>query len=231
MALRTDYQDDIFSGNRKYSEIDNGDGTISFTDETEYDQVGDTFGATQINEIDGKINTHDSNITSINQNITNINTSITNLNSELTAGSTKFYFDCQGGKWGWNSSPARGAGTFHPFKTDVTPAANQAYIRQYSETSSMSLNVRGRVIITGSLAIWKQVYDSGSRTFYVNLRGSNVLTLSAAFHSSDVEDKGDYKYGITSWYEYYPGDVVSLSSTGDNLRWHASCSMVVVPYA
>ena len=69
MALRTDYQDDIFSGNRKYSEIDNGDGTISFTDETEYDQVGDTFGATQINEIDGKINTHDSNITSINQKI------------------------------------------------------------------------------------------------------------------------------------------------------------------
>ena len=59
MALKTDYKDDIFSGDRKYAQIDNGDGTVSFTDETEYDQVGDSFGATQINEIDGKINSID----------------------------------------------------------------------------------------------------------------------------------------------------------------------------
>lgn len=103
MALKTDYKDDIFSGNRKYAQIDNGDGTISFTDQTEYDQVGDTFGATQINEIDASIN---------------------DLNSELTAGNTKFYFDSQGGKWGWNSSPARGAGTFHPFRASHTQTYN-----------------------------------------------------------------------------------------------------------
>lgn len=126
MALRTNYKDDIFSGNRKYSQILNGDGTISFTDETQYSQVGDSFGATQINEIDGKINTHDSNISTINSNIgtinSNINTinsNINSLNSELTASGTKFYFDYKDGKWGWNSSSARGAGTFHPFKTAV----------------------------------------------------------------------------------------------------------------
>lgn len=113
MALKTDYKDDIFSGNRKYAQIDNGDGTISFTDQTEYDQVGDSFGATQINEIDGKINGHDTSIASIN-------TSINNLNSELTVGGTKFYFDYQGGRWGWNSSSARGAGTFHPFRQNLT---------------------------------------------------------------------------------------------------------------
>lgn len=103
MALKTDYKDDIFSGNRKYAQIDNGDGTISFTDETEYDQVGDLFGATQINQIDSSIN---------------------DLNSELTVGNTKFYFDTQGGKWGWNSSPARGAGTFHPFRASHTQTYN-----------------------------------------------------------------------------------------------------------
>lgn len=36
---------------------------------------------------------------------------------QLHYGNTPFYLDYQGGKWGWNSSPARGAGTFHPFKT------------------------------------------------------------------------------------------------------------------
>jgi hypothetical protein len=115
MALRTDYRDDIFSGNRKYSQIDNGDGTISFTDETQYDQVGDSFGATQINEIDGKINGHDTNISNINTNVSNINTRLTNLSNDLVAQGTRFYFDTKNGKWGWNSSPSRGADTFHPF--------------------------------------------------------------------------------------------------------------------
>lgn len=109
-ALKTDYKDDIYSGNRKYAMTDNGDGTISFTDETQYSQVGDSFGATEINEIDTNINS--------------INTSITNLNSELTVNGTKFYFDSQGGKWGWNSSPARGAGTFHPFRASHTQTYN-----------------------------------------------------------------------------------------------------------
>lgn len=33
---------------------------------------------------------------------------------------TDFYFDYKNGKYGWNSSPARGADTFHPFKQPVT---------------------------------------------------------------------------------------------------------------
>ena len=40
MALRTNYKDDVFSGKRKYKELDNGDGTVSFDDETEYAQTG-----------------------------------------------------------------------------------------------------------------------------------------------------------------------------------------------
>lgn len=125
MALKTDYKDDIFSGNRKYAQIDNGDGTISFTDQTEYDQVGDTFGATQINEIDGKINGHDTDISNIHTSISNlstsVNTSVSELNNRTNVRGTVFYFDYQGGKWGWNSSPARGAGTFHPFNVDDLP--------------------------------------------------------------------------------------------------------------
>ena len=41
-ALRTDYQDDVFSGNRKYTMVNNGDGTVSFIDQTQDTQVGDT---------------------------------------------------------------------------------------------------------------------------------------------------------------------------------------------
>ena len=60
MALRTNYKDDVFTGKRKYTEIDNGDGTISFNDETEYTQTGDTYGAAQINETNDVVNNLDS---------------------------------------------------------------------------------------------------------------------------------------------------------------------------
>lgn len=55
-ALRTDYKDDVFEGNRKYTTITNPDNTISFSDETDYLQHGDTFGAAEINVINATIN-------------------------------------------------------------------------------------------------------------------------------------------------------------------------------
>lgn len=58
--LKTTYQDDVLDTSkntkRKYNMITNSDGTVSFEDVTEYSQVGDTFGASQVNEIDTNIN-------------------------------------------------------------------------------------------------------------------------------------------------------------------------------
>ena len=54
--LRTDYKDDLFEGSRKYRMTNNADGTVSFTDETEYEQVGDTYGAALVNEQNDAIN-------------------------------------------------------------------------------------------------------------------------------------------------------------------------------
>ena len=52
--LRTDYKDDILNTDvntqRKYRIVENGDGTVSFEDVTEYKQVGDNFGAADINK-------------------------------------------------------------------------------------------------------------------------------------------------------------------------------------
>lgn len=54
--LKTDYVDAVFTGNRKYTEVDNGDGTVSFTDSTSYTQAGTQFGASDINGTNGAIN-------------------------------------------------------------------------------------------------------------------------------------------------------------------------------
>ena len=55
-ALRTDYQDDVFEGSRKYTMVNNSDGTVSFVDQTNYLQVGDSYGASEINEQNAAIN-------------------------------------------------------------------------------------------------------------------------------------------------------------------------------
>ena len=58
--LRTDYKDDLLDTSvntqRKYRQVDNGDGTISFVDETVYTQNGDTFGASEVNQINAAVN-------------------------------------------------------------------------------------------------------------------------------------------------------------------------------
>ena len=56
--LKTDYKDDIIASGttRKYSQTSNSDGTVSFTDETDYSQTGDTFGAVDINKTNKAIN-------------------------------------------------------------------------------------------------------------------------------------------------------------------------------
>ena len=59
-VLPTNFQDDIMNasmnGKRKYTLIQNTDGTVSLEDVTEYDQVGSNFGAGQINQTNTAVN-------------------------------------------------------------------------------------------------------------------------------------------------------------------------------
>lgn len=56
MALKTNYKDDAFDGTRQYRMVTNDNGTVSFVDVTEYSQVGDTFGASDINATNHAVN-------------------------------------------------------------------------------------------------------------------------------------------------------------------------------
>lgn len=55
-TLKTNYKDDLFSGDRKYREIRNSDGTVSFEDVTEYTQTGDVFASADINATNTEVN-------------------------------------------------------------------------------------------------------------------------------------------------------------------------------
>lgn len=65
--LKTNYVDDVLDTTknklRKYKQIQNDDGTVSFVDVTEYTQVGTSFGAKDINDTNAAINDVNGNLT------------------------------------------------------------------------------------------------------------------------------------------------------------------------
>lgn len=58
--LATDFKDDIMqesmNGKRRYRMVNNSDGTVSFEDVTDYQQVGNSYGAGQINTTNEAVN-------------------------------------------------------------------------------------------------------------------------------------------------------------------------------
>ena len=59
-TLPVNYQDDILNsamgGKRRFKLINNSDGTVSLDDVSTYDQVGSSFGASQINAMNQAVN-------------------------------------------------------------------------------------------------------------------------------------------------------------------------------
>lgn len=57
MALKTTYKDVTWNGMRKYTMLNNSDGTMSFVDKTIYTNEADSlFGAKDVNLINSTIN-------------------------------------------------------------------------------------------------------------------------------------------------------------------------------
>lgn len=56
MALKTDYKDAVYDGQRRYQMVQNGDGTHTILDVTSYTQEGDKFGAVDVNATNLQVN-------------------------------------------------------------------------------------------------------------------------------------------------------------------------------
>lgn len=82
MALKTDYKDAVYTGDRKYTPTNNADGTISLVDATAYSTEGDVFGAADINATNQAVNGNSTNISALQQKI-----ATTTKNITLTAAS------------------------------------------------------------------------------------------------------------------------------------------------
>lgn len=88
-TLKTDYKDDVLDTSkntqRKYQMIQNDDGTVSFVDVTEYSQVGDSFGAADINATNEAVS-------DLNTNLANTNDTVSDLSRDVAK--KKYTFLC-----------------------------------------------------------------------------------------------------------------------------------------
>lgn len=84
--LKTNYVDDVLDTTknqlRKYQQIQNDDGTVSFVDVTEYTQVGTSFGAKDINDTNAAINDVNGKLEQVDSNIADTGWQSVTFNSE-----------------------------------------------------------------------------------------------------------------------------------------------------
>ena len=106
--------------------------------QAEYDALPDTkytdgieYFITDAEPLDASTIAYDN--TASKMTATNVQAGIDELNSSLVANSNHFYFDYKNGKYGYNTSPNRGADTFFPFS--VLGTAKTLYIKSEASTS------------------------------------------------------------------------------------------------
>lgn len=93
------------------------------------------------------------------------------MNTAGSAGSgTTFYFDYKNSKYGYNTSPSRGADTFVPFKT--TPVYEE---KTYTKTQSL-----------GPLAQASMSFDAPSDKRIVGIKNTNGYCIGPSHTSTKV---------------------------------------------
>lgn len=165
------------------------------------------------------------------------NSSINTLNGQLTAGSTHFYFDYKNGKWGWNSSPARGAGTFHPFRqassAGTYTADAQFHVGGSEDGFADSVIELPRMTGDGVLAITQSIISGtkGSTEPADNhCIGSITVSNTTQGTSVSYSRSGNNQYSVNvtgKTLNYYAGDYLRIEVEAEQTEsWHAYAKFV-----
>ena len=184
--LPTNFKDDILDTSvntrRRYRMYENTDGTIELEDVTEYSQVGNEFGAGQINETNTEVNKKfDKNmlvrdldtINAITKEgyapdalaLKEVSDSLQNENNE------SFNFGYLNGVRGFFTDPSRADDSFVPFNSCFSA------IHLYDETLT-SQPVYTFKAKNNELTIYTSVYGATASTIDVFVNNSKIKTLS-----------------------------------------------------
>lgn len=176
-------------------------------------------------------------ITNLNSRTSTAQTGVNNLVSQLKTGSTSFYFDSKNGKWGWNSDPARGAGTFHPFRqassAGTYTADAQFHVGGSEDGWANSIIELPRMTGDGVLAITQSMISGnrGSTDPADNHAiGSITVTNSTRGTSVSYSRSGNNQYSVNvtgKTLNYYAGDYLRIEVEAEQTEsWHAYAKFI-----
>lgn len=180
--LSTDFKDDILASQnskRKYTQVNNSDGTVSFQDSTAYSQVGSSYGAKEVNE-ERK---------AINNVYANKLVTLDEINLVTEPG---FFVDAKAVKE-LNSNKkvecfSKTVATDVDLLVDFSEEVNSIIknggkiVSAIPGTTTNSNNglVYGKVAIQAS-SDWSQVYVRGNTNYYSGLGGTTTLNLLVVY--------------------------------------------------
>lgn len=191
--LKTNYVDDVLDTTknqlRKYQQIQNDDGTVSFVDVTEYTQVGTSFGAKDINDTNAAINY---------------------VNGKLIASdNVPFRFGVNSnGEYGYIITNQAGADTVIPFSSEASYAA--ALYNALKPSGLVNANMTFSQLIAVVASQNPTTYSLIRSGWTVGTAGG-AITPSASSNGSAVTLKIASQTGMSS-YVYYTSPAINLSS-------------------
>lgn len=174
MALRTDYKDDILdltqNTQRKYRMITNDDDTVSFEDVTVYSQVGDSFGAFELNQIANVVNEGSGNIDYFpDEDVIKIKDAEGVWHGWASGGLQSFDLNdlTKLSPEDWEIEYSSGATTAevtsNPFKFAMTAGSGSTSWKAVATTTkSLNLGSFNRLVMNGTLKGYKNNPSSGS---------------------------------------------------------------------
>lgn len=119
----------------------------------------------------------------------------------MTANDTKFYFDYKDGQWGFNTDPARGADTFHPFRSAPIDCGTYAATMNYAGSS---LNVDIKQYCTDYKKLTKD-------NFFIIVNTINFSSTTAANVGGTITYSYDADAGIFTVYGKVPNNFWSAA--------------------
>lgn len=145
MALRTNYTDAVFTGNRKYNLINNSDGTISLEDVTEYSQLDTALvGAVDMNNTNTAVNSN----TTFREGFFKTTTAddILTLNSGITLTAFQAFvtpdFIFMGGRFQCSAGGIQSGVPFAQFKSGYTPSIPTFSVIETNLTESGAMQIQ-----------------------------------------------------------------------------------------
>lgn len=215
--LPTNYKDAVWNGNRKYRQITNSDGTVSFEDVTVYSQKDDSFfGAADANQMNAAMNELAENMESVEDNATKATNAAATATEKATAAANSASAAASSKSAAANSATAatNSANTAVQKATEAgnaqTAAANSATAAAESATEAQESAALVAALLYNNAGAHNAIYRGK------NLGTSVTAAQWAAIAAGTFEDMyiGDYwviggvTYRIAAFdYYYKTGDI------------------------